>query len=129
MALAAAVSGKVLALQALLDDKMSTELMKLPHEYEKTELFKLPLQIELMLRICSISQFSSDGTAPHLHDEECALLKCIVVRFGCFQFGAGEIYELLVAFANLWPELRGEIVGAAQQFWQCSTLGRPPETD
>ena len=57
------------------------------------------------------------------------MLRCIVVRFARCQLGASEIYELLVAFANLWPELCGEIVEAGQQFWQCSTLGRPPETD
>ena len=122
VALAASASGRVLALQALLDDKMSTE-------YEQAELLELPLQAELMMRLCSIFHFSNDGAAPHIQEEECALLKCIVVRFGCCQLGASEIYELLVAFANLWPELRGEIVEAAQQFWQCSTLGRPPETD
>ena len=65
-------------------------------------------RLALMTRLCSILQFSSDGTALHIQDEECELLKCTVVRFGRCQLGASDIYELLVAFANLWPELRGE---------------------
>ena len=69
---------------------------------------------ELMTCLCSIFHFSSDGTASHIQDEECALLKSIVVWFCCCQLGASEIYELLVAVANLWPELRGEIVEGGQ---------------